>query len=437
MAAELLAEIPRGFPALRSLSTTTEVAVVGLGYVGLPTAIALASAGHAVTAIDVSQARLGRIKQGRVDLPARERECLNGFIGDRQISLSADPGTIETCAAVIICVPTPVDEHLVPDLAMLEAACSSVVENARAGQTIILTSTCHVGATRELLVRPLQVKGLTVGRDIFVAFAPERIDPGNAAHDQAVVPRVVGGASPACTAEAASLLQGIAPAVHTMSSLEAAELTKLHENTFRAVNCALANELASAATALGVDPLEVIEAASTKPFGYMPFFPGPGVGGHCIPCDPHYLLWGLKSQHVRAPLIEEAMGAIASRPDQVVERATRMLGEGDRPVSRSSALIVGVTYKPGVEDVRESPALRVIAGLRDEGVTVSYHDPLVPSLDIDDDLALLSVNEPDPKDYDLVIVCTLQPQLDKSFLELSPVVLDATYRADIQHSTTL
>jgi nucleotide sugar dehydrogenase len=432
-----LVEMGSRSPLLRGPSRTGDIAVVGLGYVGLPTAIGLATGGHAVCGIDLSKARLGHIRDGKVDLSVHDRKTLSAHLGERQITLSSDPRVMASCSAIIICVPTPVDDHLVPDLSILEAACSSVVQNARAGQTIILTSTCHVGATRDLLVRPLQMKGLTAGRDVFVAFAPERIDPGNADHDQAVVPRVVGGASAACSAEAASLLRSIAPAVHAVSSLEAAELTKLHENTFRAVNCALANELAGAATAHGVDPLEVLEAAATKPFGYMPFYPGPGVGGHCISSDPHYLIWGLKAKHVRAPLMEEAMGAIAARPDLVVERATQLLGQGQRPVSKSRALIVGVTYKPGVRDVRESPALRVIAGLRDAGVTVSYHDPLVEALDIDADLALLSVGAPKPDDYDLVVVCTVQSGLDRSFLERSPVVLDATYKADIQHSVTL
>lgn len=434
--AEHLGDIHQRSTPITLPSRTGGIAVIGLGYVGLPTAIGLASAGHTISAIDVSDSRLANIRGGKVDLAEHERASLGRLIAEREIVLSKNASHIETCSAVIICVPTPVDEHLVPDLSMLQAACASVVEHARLGQTIILTSTCHVGATRDLLVRPLQDKGLAAGRDIYVAFAPERIDPGNAAHDQAIVPRVVGGASSACTAKAGLLLEDIASRVHPVSSLEAAELTKLHENTFRAVNCALANELATAATAMGVDPLEVIEAAATKPFGYMPFYPGAGVGGHCIPCDPHYLLWGLRSQHVRAPLIEEAMGAIAVRPDQVVNRGVRMLAEAGRQTSNSSVLVVGVAYKPGVEDVRESPALRIISELRREGISVSYHDPFVRAIDVDHDLALLSVPDPDPDHYDLVIVCTMHPGCDRNLLQRHPLVLDATYRTGVDHAQT-
>jgi nucleotide sugar dehydrogenase len=417
--------------------TPTTVAVVGLGYVGLPTAVALASGGSSVTGIDVSEHRLAAIGSGAVDMLPAELERLAGVLADERLRTTADASALSEASAVIICVPTPVDAQLTPDLAPLAAACRSVVEHARAGQLIVLTSTTYVGTTREHLVEPLERRGFRVGDDIHVAFSPERIDPGNAAYPQEVVPRVVGGVTARCTERASALIGRVAPAVYRVSSAETAEMTKLHENTFRAVNIALANEMADLARALGIEITEVIDAAATKPYGFMAFSPGPGVGGHCIPCDPHYLLWQIRAKRVAAPLIEQAMHNIAQRPGQVVDRARDVLADAGIPVRGARIAIVGVAYKPGVEDLRESPALEIIESLLRRGAKVDFIDPIVRKLRLHDGTVVESA-EPVPVSYDLVIMHTRHPQVDHAWLADCDRVLDTTYRlADAANTVTL
>ena len=271
-----------------------DVAIVGLGYVGLPTALALHAAGASVLGIDVSDHRLAAIRNGEADLLPSDRERLALAMNADDFAITGDSLQLSNAAAVIVCVPTPIDQHHTPDLTILRSACSMVVNAAVPGQLLVLTSTTYAGCTRDLLVMPLEEGGLIVGEQINVAFSPERIDPGNDRFAHEDVPRVVGGATEACLAAAQTLLGRYARRVHPVGSLEAAEMTKLLENTFRAVNIALANEFAEACLALDIPVMDVIEAAATKPYGFMPFYPGPGVGGHCIPCDPHYLLWQLR-----------------------------------------------------------------------------------------------------------------------------------------------
>ena len=278
---------PAGSPEVREGS----VVVLGLGYVGLPTACALAGRRSQVLGVDVSPVRLREIADGDVDLPEPERDRLRGELADGSLRLTGDPAVLDEADAVVVCVPTPVDGDREPDLSALRAACETVVAHARPGQTIILTSTTFVGTTRELLVEPLRQRGLEVGREVHVAFSPERIDPGNLDHVQRETPRIVGGVSPECSARAGRVIGDLTDSVYLVNSPEAAELTKLYENIFRAVNLALANEMADVCGAFGLDPIEVTIAAGTKPYGFLGSFPGPGVGGHCIPCDPHYLLW--------------------------------------------------------------------------------------------------------------------------------------------------
>jgi nucleotide sugar dehydrogenase len=328
---------------------------------------------------------------------------------------------------VIICVPTPIDRHLAPDIRALRAACDAAVAAARAGQVIVLTSTSYVGTTHDLLLEPLRARGLRPGVDVTVAFSPERIDPGNRAFPQHTVPRVVGGFTVECGARAASVMAQVAATVHLVSSPESAEFVKLYENSFRAVNIAFANEMADVARRLGLDVVETIDAAATKPYGFMPFTPGPGVGGHCIPCDPHYLLWQLRAQRLRPSLIDEAMAKIASRPGQVVDRAREVLGERGRPVAGARILVVGITYKPGVQDVRESPALEVLTELARGGAEVAYTDPYAPEVTLDGTTLRSEVGAED-QDWDLVIVNTLHPDVDPSWLRDVPAVLDASFR---------
>jgi UDP-N-acetyl-D-glucosamine dehydrogenase len=416
---------PRRPPDLDAPART--VAVVGLGYVGLPTALSFAAAGLTVVGYDVSEERLAAITGHRVDAAAEDRAALAAELGSDRLVLTSDAGCLAEADAVVVCVPTPIDPHLVPDLGAIGSACATVVAHARPGQTIVLTSTTYVGCTDDLLVEPLRLRGLEAGRDVFVAFSPERIDPGVAEHSPRRTPRVVGGVTEECGKRAAELLAPTSPEVHPVSSTRAAELTKLLENTFRAVNIALANEFSDVTRAFGVDPVEVIAAAATKPYGFMPFYPGPGVGGHCIPCDPHYLLWQLRRQRSTSPVTEAAMWSIATRPRAVVRRAREVLGDLARPVAGARILVLGVTYKPGVADVRESPALEILAELRRAGAVAAYHDPLVPVLRVD---GVESVSQPDPgaDDWDLVIAHTLHPGLDLGWIQSAGAVLDTTYR---------
>jgi UDP-N-acetyl-D-glucosamine dehydrogenase len=414
------------------------IAIVGLGYVGLPTALSLADRGASVIGFDVSEARLSAIKANQVDLLDRDRQRLARHLDDQRLLLTIEAAELSRADAVLVCVPTPIDIHLVPDLTTLSAACATVVQQAVSGQTIVLTSTTYAGCTRDLLASRLEARGLRVGVDVFVAFSPERIDPGVENHSPEQTPRVVGGVTARCTERALDVLQHTAATMHVVSSPEAAELTKLLENTFRAVNIALANEFSGVASALNVDALEVIRAAATKPYGFMPFYPGPGVGGHCIPCDPHYLLWQLKARRQSLPVVEAAMTAIARRPRDVVAYARQVLGDTGEPLRGARVLVVGVTYKPGVADVRESPALEILSELAEIGADVAYHDPLVPQAYIAGVGPLSSEPEPTATAWDLVLVHTLQPGHDYDWIASCPAVLDTTYQLeDVAHRHVL
>lgn len=403
--------------------------MVGLGYVGLPTALGFRDAGRAVVGLDVNTERLAAIRAGAVDLLPADQWRLRGAVRDERFTLSADPAVLAAADAVVICVPTSVDEHFTPDLRALRAACATVVANARPGQTIVLTSTTFVGSTRELIAEPLAARGFTVGTDVFVAFSPERIDPGRPDHLPIDTPRVVGGSTEACLRRATAVLAGLTDAgLHPVRTADAAELVKLHENSFRAVNLALANETADVCRAFGLDPIEVIEAAATKPYGYLPHLPGPGVGGECIPCDPHYLLWQMRERRVPVPLMEQAMAAIAGRPGKVVARMVETLAGIGVALRKARVMVVGVAYKPGVADLRQSSALEIVDALLDRGVDVSYWDPLVPLLPLAPDRVLASEADPRGQDYDLVLMHTLHPDTAHEWVLDCPAVLDATYR---------
>ncbi len=404
------------------------VAIVGLGYVGLPTAIGLAARCREVIGIDISRERLQVVAAGKADVADSDRPRLTAALADGELRLTADPAAMAAADAVIICVPTPVDAHHVPELSALHGACADVVAGARAGQTIILTSTTYVGTTVELLAEPLRRRGLEPGKDIFVAFSPERIDPGNPDHLHEETPRVVGGVTSECAQRAARIIGLLTNEVYLVSSAEAAEATKLYENIFRAVSLALANEFADACGALSLDPIEVTLAAATKPYGFLAAFPGPGVGGHCIPCDPHYLLWQLGIQGRSAPLIEQAMRSIQQRPERVVERAREVLAAAGRQLSDARVIVVGASYKPGVRDLRESSAVPILASLLRKAADVHYFDPLVPTLTVPGGHTLSSDTDPGTG-WDLVIVHTMHPDVDYSWARECPV-LDATYRFD-------
>jgi nucleotide sugar dehydrogenase len=410
-------------------------AVIGLGYVGLPTAVALRNAGARVIGIDSSERRLEAIRAGEAELLDSEREDLTRHLAEDAMLLTSSPEAIVLADLVLICVPTPVDEQRRPDPRLLEAACASVVANARAGQTLVLTSTTYVGSTREMLIEPLARRGLVAGVDIHVAFAPERIDPGVPGHEQLQTPRVIGAVSETCFRKASALLRHTCRQLHRVSSPEAAEMVKLQENTFRAVNIALAFELGEACRTLGLDPIEVTEAAATKPYGFMAHYPSAGVGGHCIGVDPYYLVHPLREQGRPATLVEEAMRKVAGRPRHIVWRAHEELVAGGGRLSGARILVVGASYKPGVADSREAPAREIIGRLIAEGADVDYHDPLVPEISIDGQL-LRSV-DPDPRrdasgfgpeDYELVVILTVHPNHDYGWMLRCERVLDCTYR---------
>jgi len=426
-----------GLPEQAPQQALTSVAVLGLGYVGLPTSIGLAEQGMRVIGVDVSERRLQDVSEGSVDLADPERERLRSAVELGGLTLTSDPGALQAADAVVICVPTPVDENFAPDLRFIRGACNTVVEQARRDQVIVLTSTTYVGTTRELLIQPLAERGLRAGCEVFVAFSPERIDPGNRRFTQEDTPRVVGGATSECARSAAAIVGGVAARVHVVSSPETAEMTKLYENTFRAVNIAFANEMAGASRSYGLDPVEITRAAATKPYGFMAFQPGPGVGGHCIPCDPHYLLEGLRGRRGYAPVTERAMKSIAMRPTAVVCRALEVLAEQGVRAGEARVLVVGAAYKPGVRDVREAPAVRIMRELAHDGVAVSYHDPLVRSLEADENLALLSVPRPHPADYDLALLVTLHHGQDYAWLDDFDHVLDCTYETPLGRKRAL
>ncbi len=419
-------------PAIPSIepfvSDRFDVAIVGLGYVGLPTALSYLRSGSRVLGLEISKARVDAIRAGTVDLLPSDHERLAAFVTTPSFEMSSDPASLARAGAVVICVPTPVDHHLVPDLTILRAACADVVANAVAGQIIILTSTTYVGCTQDLLVEALAERGLIAGSNISVVFSPERIDPGNSSFEHEEVPRVVGGATVSCALRAAVVLGRTTMNVHHVDSLAAAEMTKLLENTFRAVNIALANEVADICRELGVPVTNVIDAAATKPYGFMPFLPGPGVGGHCIPCDPHYLLWQLRERRVAAPMISQAMTEIASRPARVVDRASQVLSDVGLGLAGTRILVLGVTYKPNVDDVRESPALEIIQGLERRHAVVEYFDPHVAEVRLAGDRVLRSVADPEAFDPQLVILHTRHRDLDLSWLDDRHLLLDGSYR---------
>jgi nucleotide sugar dehydrogenase len=404
-----------------------DVAIVGLGYVGLPTAISYHAGGSSVLGVDVSENRLGTIRRGEADLLIRDQRRLAEALLTDSFLLSSRPSDLARAAAVVICVPTPVDEYLTPDLSILESACQTVVAQAVPGQLILLTSTTYVGCTEDLLVRPLQDRGFVIGTDIFVAFSAERIDPGNDAVDQEAIPRVVGGATPGSESMADRLLRRYAKNVHHVGSLGAAEMTKLLENTFRAVNIALANEFADICSHLGIPINDVIDAAATKPYGFMPFRPGPGVGGHCIPCDPHYLLWQLRKDRISAPLIERTMSEIARRPGRIVDQARDLLADNGIPLGRARILVVGISYKPDVADLRESPALEILSTLSRAGALVGFVDDHFEEVRLDSGDIVTATRRPEFFEPDLVLIHTRHSDARLDWMSTSQLVLDPRY----------
>ncbi len=355
------------------------VAVIGVGYVGLPLAMELCAAGTDVVGIDVSDALCMALNAGRSHVGDVPDETLAAAIAGNpsRFRATTDPAAIGDVDAVIICVPTPLRKSKDPDISYVVQAAKAVAAHARPGQLVVLESTTYPGTTEEILVPMLRDRGLTPGVDVAVAFSPERVDPGNPRFGIRNTPKVVGGVTPACTALATALYRRCCDTVVPVSSPAAAETAKLLENVFRSVNIGLVNEFALICKELGVDVWEVIDAAATKPFGFMRFVPGPGLGGHCIPVDPHYLSWKLRSHDFTARFIELADAINSRMPAHVVSVVTDALNDHRKAVRESTILLLGIAYKRDVSDVRESPALAVLEQLLARGADVVYHDPFV------------------------------------------------------------
>jgi len=365
----------------RFLHRQARLGVVGLGYVGLPLAVVLAEAGFTVVGIDSDPAKIKNLKQGQSHIEDVPNEQISELLDQDKLDVTTSYDSLSKVDGVSICVPTPLRKTGDPDLSFIVSAAKSLRSILHPEMIVILESTTYPGTTRELVQPELEATGLIVGKDLFLAFSPERVDPGREDWTTSNTPKVVGGITPACSEVAAALYGQAMEEVVCVSSTEVAEMTKLLENTFRAVNIGLVNEVALMCDRLGIDVWEVIEAAASKPFGFMKFTPGPGLGGHCIPIDPLYLSWKLKSVKYNARFIELASEINTSMPRYVVERIQDALNEQGKPLKGSLLLIMGVAYKPNVSDMRESPALDVIGLLRAKGAQVVYYDPYVPSIE--------------------------------------------------------
>jgi UDP-N-acetyl-D-glucosamine dehydrogenase len=406
----------------QTATRTWDAAVVGAGYVGVPLAHLLAGADKSVLLVDVEQDVVDALNRGEShieDVPAAE---LAPLVAEGRIAATSDYDRLRDADAIVIALPTPLSRQREPDLSIVKHAAAEIAKRLRPGHLVVLESTTYPGTTREVLLPLLEESRLEVGKDFHLAFSPERVDPGNTRWRPQQVPKIVGGVTDACTERAVALYQPALEQVHRVSSPEAAELTKLLENIFRSVNIALVNELAQLCDRMGIDVWEVVDAASTKPFGFMRFDPGPGLGGHCIPVDPFYLTWKAREFGFYTEFIELAGKVNENMPYYCRSLISQALNHGrQRSLKGSKILVLGVAYKPDISDVRESPALKIIELLRNAGSDVSYHDAHVPALP---ELGLESVALA-PEAYDCVAVVTDHSGIDyDGLVERAPLVVD-------------
>jgi len=365
----------------RIATRTARIGIVGLGYAGLPLAMAFGEAGFEVTGIDVNADRVRDVQEGRsylVDVPIERYEGLDG-----KLTATTDYGAVSELDALTICVPTPLSKTRTPDLSYIVSAIESVAANLRPGQLVVLQSTTYPGTTEEIVLPILEERGAAVGEDFFLGYAPERVDPGNKTFTIKNTPKLVAGVTDECRRRTELLYRQIVDTIVPVSSPKVAETAKIHENTFRAINIALANELALMCDKLGISAWEVIEAAATKPFAFLPHYPGPGLGGDCIPIVPHYLAWRLREYGYSAQLIEAAHEVNARMPIYVVQKIGDALNDAGKPIKGSKILLLGVAYKAHVHDTRESPSFEIMRQLLQRGGEVSYCDPWVPSVELD------------------------------------------------------
>ncbi len=405
---------------------TARIAIIGQGYVGLPLAVEFAHAGFTVVGVDTDLDRVGTLQAGQSHTPDLASEDLIALIRLGRYEVTADLSVLERADVVIICVPTPLRKSKDPDISFVITAGTEVAARYHPGQLVVLESTTYPETTEELLLPIFRGRGAKVGEDFFLAFSPERIDPANPTFKVKDIPKIVGGVTPACTRLAATLYEQIVPRVYEVSSPKVAELAKLYENVFRNVNIALANEFAMMCRRLGVSTKEVIDAAATKPFGFMPFYPGPGIGGHCIPVDPLYLSWKLRLDGYESRFIALADEINRAMPSHVVEVTAEALNRRRRCLNGARIFALGVAYKRGVGDIRESPALEILKKLREKGADVSYADPRVPSVVIDG--SLLKATELTAEGLtssDCVLILTDHPEFDyRQIVERAPLVVD-------------
>jgi UDP-N-acetyl-D-glucosamine dehydrogenase len=407
-----------------------DAAIIGAGYVGLPLARVLAEAGKTVVLVDIDAERVGQLSRGEsyvVDVPS---DVLRPLVESGHVSATTDYDALRDTNAILITLPTPLSRQREPDLRIVTSACAEIAKRLRPGQLVVLESTTYPGTTREQVLPVLEAgSGLTAGADFHLAFSPERVDPGRNDWTTKNVPKVIGGIDAASTEAAAAFYGAAIDEIHCVSSPEAAELTKLLENIFRSVNIALVNELAQLCDRMGIDVWEVVEAAATKPFGFMSFKPGPGLGGHCIPIDPFYLTWKAREYGFYTEFIELAGKVNESMPYFCRSLVSQALNHSRRQsLSASKILVLGVAYKPDISDMRESPAVKLLALLRNAGAEVAYHDPHVPSFQ-ENGLAMSSVAL-DPTAYDCVVIVT-----NHSSIDYDRLVEEAHLVVDLRNAT--
>jgi UDP-N-acetyl-D-glucosamine dehydrogenase len=414
----------------RIQARTARAGVVGLGYVGLPLAVEFGKAGLTVTGIDVDARKTDAINDGRSYIPDVPSDDVRTLRDAARLSATTDFSVIAALDTVNICVPTPLRKTRDPDMSFIVAATERIAEHLHPGMLVVLESTTYPGTTAELLQPMLEATGLRVGKDIFIAFSPERVDPANPKYNTKNTPKVVGGATPACARVASALYATAIDTIVPVSSTQVAEMVKLLENTFRAVNIGLVNELALMCDRMGIDVWEVVNAARTKPFGFMPFYPGPGLGGHCIPIDPFYLSWKAKEAGFEARFIELAGHINAGMPHYVADKISEALNTHRKAVNGSSVLVLGIAYKKNIDDIRESPSLDVMHVLQGRGARIAYCDPHVPALRARDwqghlDLTSVELTATELARHDCVVVLTDHAGFDfRLVADASALVVD-------------
>ena len=401
----------------------TKIGIIGMGYVGIPLGLEFAGTGFSVTGFDKDSARVKEINSGKQVIKHIPAKSMNEFVKKNNGSSTTEFSEIRDMDCLIICVPTPLDEHEQPDMSYIESASKEIGKNLRKGQLIVLESTTYPGTTREIVKPILEKSKLEAGKDFFLAYSPEREDPGNKEFSISVIPKVMGGLTDNCLRLTSNLYKNIVSETVEVSSLETAEATKLMENIFRAVNIAMVNELKLIFSRMGINIWEVIDAAKTKPFGFMPFYPGPGMGGHCIPIDPFYLSWKAKEYNTEAKFIELAGEINRKMTEHIVHRIGRSLNDDKKSIRGSKILIVGVAYKKDIDDMRESPALRIMDLLKHKGAKITYHDPNVKNVG---PLKSLDLTQNTINEQDAIVIITDHTNIDyKSLGKHAKLIVDS------------